>query len=401
MADEINVNVIRRKGRKFFYLRYKCPITGERVEKSSGEQTEKEARRRAAEWQAELRAGGGGKVSVRWEEFRSGYECATDISLRAGTSSKIASMCNVVETYMKPDTVRRINSQWLTKFQTRLLENGLSPATVESHCRHLKAALNWGKEQGIIHSVPQFPRLKQARAAKVMKGRPITGEEFDRMLEAVDTDFPIVATWKLERIQRVQLQRNSMKFLIRGLWLSGLRLGEALCLTWDQWADGIRVDIAGDHVYLLIPAESEKGGRDRVYPTTPDFAEFLRAVPEEQRSGFVFNPMMPKGMCRRLDTVSKRIMRIGRLAQVKVDQRGGETIWASAHDLRRAFASRWCMRVPSMVLKELMRHASLSTTEKFYVGQNAQQTAQLLASLMLPAMNSGAEKAVATSKGDT
>ncbi len=52
MADEINVNVIRRKGRKFFYLRYKCPITGERVEKSSGEQTEKEARRRAAEWQA-------------------------------------------------------------------------------------------------------------------------------------------------------------------------------------------------------------------------------------------------------------------------------------------------------------------------------------------------------------
>jgi hypothetical protein len=54
-----------------------------------------------------------------------------------------------------------------------------------------------------------------------------------------------------------------------------------------------------------------------------------------------------------------------------------------------------------MVLKELMRHASLSTTEKYYVGQNAQQTAQLLASLMLPAMNSGAEKAVATSKGDT
>ena len=132
MADEINVNVILRKGRKFFYLRYECPITGERVEKSSGEPTEKEARRRAAEWQAELRAGGGGKVSVRWEEFRSGYEAATDISLRAGTSSKIASMCNVVETYMKPDTVRRINSQWLTKFQTRLLENGLSPATVES-----------------------------------------------------------------------------------------------------------------------------------------------------------------------------------------------------------------------------------------------------------------------------
>jgi hypothetical protein len=49
-----------------------------------------------------------------------------------------------------------------------------------------------------------------------------------------------------------------------------------------------------------------------------------------------------------------------------------------------------------MVLKELMRHQSISTTEKYYVGQNAQQTAILLAGLMLPVApvipNSPAEK---------
>lgn len=405
MADEISVYLIQRPGRKYWSLRYLCPITGERFEKSSGETNEREARKRAGEWEAELKAGGGGRVSAKWDEFRIAYEAATEISLRTRTGDKISAVFNVIEETMKPDNLKRITPQWLTKFQTRLLEKDRSPATVESHCRHLKAAMNWAKEQGIIPSVPQFPRLKQARTAKVMKGRAVTGEEFDRMIDAVDTEFPIGADWNPDRIERVKSQRESAKFLLRGLWLSGLRLGESLVLTWDQWADGIRVDMAGAHVFLLIPAESEKGARDRVYPTTPDFAEFLRAVPTERRTGFVFNPIFPKGPCRRLDTVSKLIIRIGEAAKVKVDQRGETTVWGSAHDLRRAFAARWCMRVPSMVLKELMRHQSISTTEKYYVGQNAGQTAVLLAGLMLPVLSSttanDAEKAESVSKGDT
>jgi integrase len=317
------------------------------------------------------------------EEFRTAYEAATEVSLRVGTASKIAGMFNVVEELMKLDNVKRITPQWLTKFQRRLLECGRAPATVESHFRHLKAAMNWAKEQGVIPSVPQFPRLKQARSAKVMKGRPITGEEFERMLAAVDVEFPLQADWGPARRKRVQEQRDSIKFLLRGLWLPGLRLEESLTPTWDRWADGIRVDFAKDHVLLLIPAESEKGGRDRVYPTTADFAEFLRAGPEDQRQGFVFNPVFHRGLSRRLNTVSDRLVRIGKSAQVKVDERAGKAVWASAHDLRRAFAARWAMSVPSMVLKELMRHQSIATTEKYYVGQNAEQIAVLLARLTI------------------
>lgn len=396
MAGEINVYVVRRPNKKNLHLRYQCPITGERFERSSGETCEKEARKRAGKWEAELRAGGGGKLSFIWEEFRTAYENATEVSLRIGTASKIAGMFNVVEELMKPDNIKRITPQWLTKFQRRLLDGGRAPATVESHFRHLKAAMNWAKEQGVIPFVPQFPRLKQARSAKVMKGRPIISEEFERMLSAVDVDFPIQSDWKPARIKRVQEQRDSIKFHLRGLWLSGLRLEESLTLTWDRWADGIRVDFAKDHVFLLIPAESEKGGKDRVYPTTSDFAEFLRAVPEEKRTGFVFNPIFHRGFSRRLNTVSDRIVRIGKTAKIKVDQKGDKAVWASAHDLRRAFAVRWAMRVPSMVLKELMRHQSISTTEKYYVGQNAEQMAIFLAGLAIPpaatARNESAEK---------
>ncbi len=373
---EINVIVVRRKGRKFLYLRYECPITGEKLEKSSGETTEREARKRAGEWQAELIAGGGKSSSAKWQEFRLRYEEGKVFGLRQRTSEKISSMFNVVEDTMKPDNLRRITPQWITTLQRRLLDGGSSPATVESHCRHLKAALNWAKEQNIIQQVPKFPKLNKVRTAKQMKGRPITAEEFERMLLAVEkTMYP--------------KQHASFKFLLNGLWLSGLRLGEALSLTWDQWADGIRVDMSGKFVKLIIPLESEKGGQDRIYPLTPDFAELLRTVPAAERTGLVFQPILYRGVCNRIDTVSKAISGLGEAAKIKVDEKPAKEkgkpaipVWGSAHDLRRAFGFRWSRKVNSMVLKELMRHSSVTTTEKFYVGINADDTAALLAGIM-------------------
>ena len=65
--------------------------------------------------------------------------------------------------------------------------------------------------------------------------------------------------------------------------------------------------------------------------------------------------------------------------KVKVDQKGKEAVYASAHDLRRAFGYRWSRKVSAMVLKELMRHASATTTEKYYVDIDADSTGALLA----------------------
>ena len=371
MSDEINVIVVKRKDRKNLCLRYTDPVDGKKREKNSGTTNMKAAQRAAGEWQAELRAGKGTSSTTKWSVFTEAYETAVGVSLRDKTMNAIAVAFNAAEKHMKPDTLARISPQWVTRFQRQLLDSGCAPSTVESYCRHLRASLNWAKEQGWLASVPKFPKLKSARSAKQMKGRPITGEEFDRMLEAVDQEFP-----------KGEAQRESFRFLLRGLWLSGLRLGEALTLTWDQWADGIRVDLSGKYAKLLITAEDEKGGKDRVYPMTPDFAEFLQAVPKESRKGFVFNPVLSKGACRRVDTVSKAVCRIGERAAVKVDDKAGEAIWASAHDLRRAFGARWSRRVNSMVLKELMRHASVTTTEKYYVGIQSDETSALLAGLM-------------------
>ena len=47
------------------------------------------------------------------------------------------------------------------------------------------------------------------------------------------------------------------------------------------------------------------------------------------------------------------------------------TKYASAHDLRRAFATRWSRKVMPAVLQRLMRHSAIETTLKYYVDLEA------------------------------
>ena len=114
----------------------------------------------------------------------------------------------------------------------------------------------------------------------------------------------------------------------------------------------------------------------------PEFAELLASVPVEKQTGYVFDLHNASG--KRLDRFQamRIIGEIGRRAGVKVatKQKGGKEVvkHATAHDLRRSFGERWASRVMPQVLKELMRHESIETTLRFYVGRNAQTTASVL-----------------------
>jgi integrase len=156
---------------------------------------------------------------------------------------------------------------------------------------------------------------------------------------------------------------------MRGLWLSGLRLNEALNLYWDC-DDRLRVDLSGRRPMLWIPASLNKNGKQQLLPITPDFAAFLAETPEKQRRGRVFG-----GVTASRTDASRIIAAIGEAALVKIREGSGETQFATAHDLRRSFGERWAARGMPHVLKELMRHETIDTTMKFYVGRNAERTA--------------------------
>lgn len=117
----------------------------------------------------------------------------------------------------------------------------------------------------------------------------------------------------------------------------------------------------------------------------PEFAELLESVPMKERRGHEFR--FPADCPQAVHAVCQRVVAIGKAAGIvikprtKLDENGKPVTvnqCASAHDLRRSFGFCWSRRVMPTVLKELMRHASIETTMTFYVGQNAEATADEL-----------------------
>jgi hypothetical protein len=172
---------------------------------------------------------------------------------------------------------------------------------------------------------------------------------------------------------------ESWRHYLRGLWLSSLRLTESFDVYWDRH-DRLCVDLEGKHPRLRIPAELEKGHRDRLLPITPDFAEFLLATPENRRRGPIFRPLMPSGNRANAKIAGRMIAMIGELARVVVhtNPKTGKVKHASTHDLRRSFGTRWAKRVKTPVLMRLMRHESIATTMTYYVDLECDEIAEQL-----------------------
>ncbi len=250
------------------------------------------------------------------------------------------------------------------RFAKVLREQKLSEATVGRHLRQLKVILRWAQRQGLLQTLPQFEMPKRTRGVSMMKGRAVVAEEFERMLANVPkvVENAAAASWR---------------FYLQGLWDSGLRLTESLVLRWDDAPGAIVVDFSHKRPMLRIPGEAQKARRDQLWPMTPEFATLLESVPEAQRRGRVFKlldidgTLLPASRTK----VGKLVTAIGKSAGVVVNDKGKK---ASAHDLRRAFGQRWSLHVMPAVLRELMRHTDINTTMKYYVGQNAEATADVV-----------------------
>lgn len=402
--NEIKVSVVEFSSRKYYMMQYRDPITGRKVTRSTKvERTGRKRERTAAEkvagkWESELREGRYKPPSrITWDDFRERYENEVLPSLADETGRVVFSVFNVLESIVKPDKLLDLTADRLSYFQQQLREGGRSEATISTYLAHLKSSLRWAVDMGFIREVPKIQKPKRAKSSKVMKGRPITLEEFERMLDKVPGVIykpPKPAKdgkkkWTPPEIEEDVKARvvEAWRRLLRGLWWSGLRLGEAINLDWSDRTQ-LCVDMSGKRPMLRILAEHEKGNQDRLLPIAPEFAEFLEEIPEGERTGRVFKLLRKTGEPAEMgeDWVGTIIARIGRAAGVKVDtrtklkdgKRATVTKYASAHDLRRSFGERWAPRVMPAVLQQLMRHESIDTTLKFYVGQNAQATADVI-----------------------
>jgi len=342
---------------------YIDPITGKPVTRSTRTTRRREAERIAAKWEAELRKGQyHDPCNISWKDFRQRYEDEKLSSLAENTIGATDSALNHLERLVNPQKLAALTSPLLSQFQAKLRREGMKDTTIATHLRHLRAALSWAVSMGMLPRVPDFHMPKRARGRTLMRGRPITAEEFERMLAEVPNVRPRDA--------------EAWVHYLNGLWLSGLRLEESTVLSWDDDSP-FSVDLSGRRPRFRIYAEAEKGHQDRLLPLTPDFAEFLFNTARKQTTGHVFklhglytDKQMTPGRVGRI------VSDIGEKAGVVVNKAEGK--YASAHDLRRSFGTRWAARVKPATLQLLMRHRSIETTLKYYVAQDADEVADEL-----------------------
>jgi integrase len=98
---------------------------------------------------------------------------------------------------------------------------------------------------------------------------------------------------------------------------------------------------------------------------------------KDQRHGRLFKlPTVSTGRPMRPEKVGAIVSEIREKAGVVVNKAEGK--FASAHDLRRAFGTRWATKVKPPVLQHLMRHRNIETTLKYYVALDADDIADEL-----------------------
>lgn len=177
-----------------------------------------------------------------------------------------------VERELSPQRLRDLTEQRLSYFVSVLRNAGAAETTIAGHVARIKAALTWAVGRRMLPARPAMPKIQRAKKSN---GRPITTEEFERMLAAMpgEVGADTAAQWQ---------------HYLRGLWASGLRLSESLDLWWDHEDRLFPVFPRGGRPMLRVPGELEKGHADRLLPIAPELAMMLTEVREVDRVGPVF-----------------------------------------------------------------------------------------------------------------
>ena len=260
MSDEIRVKVNSYGAGRALSLCYFDPISGKKVAKSSGTTNWREAERLAGALEKQLRAGrGAGPNKISWQDFKARYVAEHVASLAPKTAESVRGAFAHIDRLLNPDKLCKINASALSTLQTKLRATGIKETTVASVLRTVRAALGWAKSVNLIDDVPRVTMPKRAKG-KGMKGGPLLGEQFDRLLMAVPKIRP----------------KDSAEWVwfLEGVLLSGLRLAEAVQLSWEADAP-FSLDLSGRHPRFRIKGEARRAGKiscSRWFPRQRSFS---------------------------------------------------------------------------------------------------------------------------------
>lgn len=301
-----------------YVLKFYCPLRCTRVRKNCGTRNRREARRIQRECQERLLNGdyvaSGGEITraraiargrhvvpsasgpprsgKTWQECYERFKEHRQTRIRESSLVHALSRLNIAERIFEgyredhglPEGLlvsEVMTLDMLEYLQDRLLAGDecrydvRSPNTVNSMLKAVMTFVRFCHARDWIDRVPQVPMLD---VEDVMKGRPITGEEFDRMIEVTPA---VVGSEAAPQWQ----------FALRVLWESGFRVGDLMDFSWDddRHIHPVWPSRPGQHPTIIVPA-SQKNGRLQEIPMLPGLIELLSSVPETERMGWIVNP---------------------------------------------------------------------------------------------------------------
>ncbi len=308
---------LRASDRNGYVLKFFCPLQGRRIRRNCGTRDRREARRIQRECRERLVSGeysaSGGAITAKlsteqslpglvppvaaaavetgptWQDCYERYLEHRRLRIREGSLVEITSRLGIAERILEERQRERRGTAGLLMsevatlssledLQARLLAGehcrypGRSPNTVNTLMGAVMAFLRFCHGRGWLQSVPD---LEKVDAEEVMKGRPVTESEFQRMLDAV----PAVVGPN---------SAASWTFALKVLWESGFRVGDLMDFSWDdtRHIHPIWPRIDGRLPTILIPA-TQKNGLVQEIPMLPGLQTLLNTVPERKRTGWV------------------------------------------------------------------------------------------------------------------
>ena len=236
-----------------------------------------------------------------------------------------------------------------------VIRRDLSERTRLTYHARLAAFFTWCVGQSMIDRSPlanaKKPRVGRRHAEFVSR------EQYAELLKAIEDDAVLKESGGVRQMSLRPGQIRWMADVIRVAVGTGFRIGELCALRWSG------VNLKTGFVTVKTTASfRSKSGHERAVPVAGDALEVLQRL-DAERAGrhdrYVFRPTTAgPGEDANLDEryVSRRFKKYAGLAGLP------DTV--HFHTLRHTYASWLVMEgVPLGVVKELLGHASVSTTE--------------------------------------
>jgi integrase len=219
-------------------------------------------------------------------------------------------------------------------------DSGVSQQTVRHGLSQTKWFLNWCVEDGRIPSNPIAGAKAPPVTEQKYRRRAATPEEIVKIVEAAG------------RKESTHWKPQDRAMLIAIFLGAGFRKGDCIKLTPESFK------LAGDNPTITVEASSSKNRKAVVQPISAAFAAQLQEWMKGKRAGRrVFPSLTPKSR------IAEMVRKCCKKAGVPFETRDGRL---DGHAMRHTYGTMLGQSGNDIkTVQELMRHASITTTQKY------------------------------------